>query len=258
MAGFTVTTSNITDTTVTVSVAASMPLPEEEGNIVITVTASGTQVATQSVTPSGAQGVAVSANFTGLTANTGYTATFTSDAGDGTTAFTTKSAGYNSPKTATQGQWENLATRVKAKPNITMTDVDPGEGAPLGQNEFVAVYGGTPILMDYRTNEIDTGAKWIDDTPIYKKTIFFGALPNATKKAVAHNISNLGLVIKTEAITKQRATGDFLPIPFPSALSGANGNMDLKIDATSVAIATNMDRTDFIETYVTIYYTKSL
>lgn len=142
MAGFTVTTSDITDTTVTVSVAASMPLPEEEGNIVVTVTASGTQVATQSVTPSGAEGVAVSANFTGLTANTGYTATFTSSAGDGTTSFTTKATGYDDPKTATQEQWQDLVDRIKAKSDvsITMTTTDPGEGSALAANHFIGVY----------------------------------------------------------------------------------------------------------------------
>lgn len=253
MAGFTVTTSNITDTTVTVSVAASMPLPEEEGNIVITVTASGTQVATQSVTPSGAQGVAVSANFTGLTANTGYTATFTSDAGDGTTAFTTKSAGYNSPKTATQGQWEDLATRVKAKPNITMTTTDPGEGAPLAENEFVAVYGGDPIIMDYSTTEINTGAKWIDGSTIYKKTIDCGSLPNATSKSVSHGISGIGNIIKFEGWASDGSSW----VPLPLVATSDTYNVQVSVSLTQITLATGQNRSSYLSSYATIYYTKS-
>ena len=52
----------------------------------------------------------------------------------------------NTPKTATQTQWEDLATRIKAKadsadiPTITMTNVDPGEGSALAANNFIGVY----------------------------------------------------------------------------------------------------------------------
>lgn len=46
----------------------------------------------------------------------------------------------NTPKTATQSQWEDLVTKVKAKPTITMTSTDPGEGSALAANNFIAVY----------------------------------------------------------------------------------------------------------------------
>ena len=66
--------------------------------------------------------------------------------------------------------------------SITMTNSDPGEGATVGENEYIAVYGGDPIIMDYSTNEVNTGAKWIDGSAIYKKTINTGALPNNGSK----------------------------------------------------------------------------
>ena len=46
----------------------------------------------------------------------------------------------NTPRTATQSQWEDLIARVKNSATITMTTTDPGEGAPLAENHFVAVY----------------------------------------------------------------------------------------------------------------------
>lgn len=48
----------------------------------------------------------------------------------------------NTPKTATQTQWEDLAGRIKAKSDvqITMTATDPGEGAATSANTFIAVY----------------------------------------------------------------------------------------------------------------------
>jgi len=49
------------------------------------------------------------------------------------------------PKIATQGQWEDLATRVKAKSDvvISMTTTDPGEGSALAENNFIAVYNAS-------------------------------------------------------------------------------------------------------------------
>ena len=46
-------------------------------------------------------------------------------------------------------------------------------------------------LPSYFTDEIDTGMKWIDGKPIYRKVINVGALPNNSEKTIAHNISNI-------------------------------------------------------------------
>lgn len=46
------------------------------------------------------------------------------------------------PKVALESQWEDLANRVKAKSDvtITMTSTDPGEGVALEANHFIGVY----------------------------------------------------------------------------------------------------------------------
>lgn len=137
--------------------------------------------------------------------------------------------------------------------HITMTTTDPGEGSTLGQNEFIAVYGGDPIIMDYSLNEINTGAKWIDGSPIYKKTINFGALPNATSKTVAHNISNVSRFIKVEqSVTNTDGTGALVL----SSGSTAIDEFNFYVTDTNIGINTSGNRST-CNAYITLYYTKS-
>lgn len=136
---------------------------------------------------------------------------------------------------------------------ITMTDVDPGEGSALGDNEYVAVYGGAPIIMDYSTSEVDTGARWIDGSAIYKKTINLGALPNSTSKDVAHNISNLGFVVDIQATA---SNGTYRIIIPATATSDASHQIALNVTGTDVNIVAGDDRSAY-SGYVTLYYTKS-
>lgn len=166
----------------------------------------------------------------------------------------------DTPKTATQSQWEDLAARVKAKadpsdiPTITMTTTDPGEGSPLAENNFVAVYGGTPLVFDYSTSEMNTGATWVDGSAIYKKTFSIGTLPSsATTKQTSHNISNLGIVVHMEGTT---SNGTYR-LPLPYAAPTSTDCIALDVNATKITITTGSDRSAYTTTYVTLYYTKS-
>ena len=139
--------------------------------------------------------------------------------------------------------------------HITMTMTDPGEGVALGQNEFVAVYGGDPIILDYSTVEINTGAKWIDGSSIYKKTVNCGELPGEAEKTVQHGISNLNRVIKIEGYSYNSNNGITLPIPFSWIIE--TRCIGVTIDTTTIKIRADLDRTGYTETYITLYYTKS-
>lgn len=109
--------------------------------------------------------------------------------------------------------------------------------------------------LNYSTSEAATGGTWVDGKPIYKKTINFGALPNAANKAVAHGISNLNRVIRVEAIADY-GTGDTkFPIPFSSP-AGLESSVALTIESSTIGIRTGNDRSG-ATAYVTIYYTKS-
>ena len=137
-------------------------------------------------------------------------------------------------------------------PTITVTSVDPGEGVSLAANHFIAVYGNDQD--SYSTNEMETNAKWIDGKTIYKKTINFGALPDATTKSVAHGISNIGYIVKLEGITFNSTRWLPLSLASPATVST---NIMLSADSTNVTIITGIDRTSD-SAYVTLYYTKSV
>ena len=53
------------------------------------------------------------------------------------------------------GAWKQVAwkSQVDAKPNITMTNTDPGTGSTLAANNYVAVYGGSDGLI--KASDID-------------------------------------------------------------------------------------------------------
>lgn len=161
----------------------------------------------------------------------------------------------DTPKTATVSQWQDLADRVKEKAKITMTNTDPGEGSALSANNYVAVYGGDPITMDYSTTEINTGAKWIDGSAIYKKTINFGALPNATSKGVSAGISNLDYIIKIEG-TAYDPNAD-TTICLPTASTTATASLDVWSQNGLIYVDTDADRSSYSTSYITLYYTKS-
>lgn len=152
---------------------------------------------------------------------------------------------------ATKGQ---LDTAVANMPQITMQTTDPGEGATLGENEYIGVYGEDPLVMDYSTSEVSTGAKWIDGSMIYKKTVNFGALPNASSKTVAHSISNLGRFIKVETVVRNN-TSSATHMADATFYNGTNLEEFYATD-TQIQCLTQGDRSAF-SAYVTLYYTKS-
>lgn len=252
--GFTLIEKTATDSSLTITVETTSA--GTEGVSLVISAETGGATAGSTTISSAAPGSSVDAIIAGLSASTTYTITATESGtqeADSITA-TTKASGYNDPKTATQEQWEDLTARIKAKSDvdITMTTTDPGEGATLAENNYIAVYGGDPIILDYSTSEINTGTYWIDGSVIYKKTINFGTLPNATVKNVAHGISNLGELVKYEG-TVRNVTNIFLNINSPGVTSGYLRTI---VDNTNIIVVTDVDRSGDTA-YITLYYTKS-
>ena len=110
-----------------------------------------------------------------------------------------------------------------------------------------------PAIGDYSTSEQDTGFTWIDGKHIYKKTVNFGALPNATAKAVNTNISNMDYLISFEAVATNGVTLFIIP-----SLRPLNASLEIGIwfSKTQVTIETGSNRADF-NAYITLYYTKA-
>lgn len=105
------------------------------------------------------------------------------------------------------------------------------------------------IGLDYSTTEVDTGAKWIDGSTIYKKTINLGNLPNNDTKSVSHGISNLANVVQLETIAYNGTA--WRPLPFYDAAPMAVYASQLYISMYTTYNASNWTG------YATIYYTKT-
>ena len=96
--------------------------------------------------------------------------------------------------------------------------------------------------------------KWINNKPLYRKTISCGALPNNTLLEVNHGISNLNNVIAVNAIAERMSDKNTIILPFVNI---ANSMAYISLNATKISITTNVDLSPYDNTYVTIYYTKT-
>lgn len=110
---------------------------------------------------------------------------------------------------------------------------------------------------DYSTTEKIVGT-WIDGKPIYQKTIDFGAMPNATKKGVDHNISNLDKCISINGFEMYSSEGTFMPIPDgnPNSLNSSDGQTGTYVYQGKVWVQSKMDKSAAVA-YITLRYTKT-
>lgn len=91
---------------------------------------------------------------------------------------------------------------------------------------------------------------------VFRKTVNFGALPNAASKSVAHGIT----VDANTSFTRIYGAGtnpstSFIPLPYASTT--LNQNIQVDVDATNVTITTGIDRTAYTTTYIVLEYLKN-
>lgn len=81
---------------------------------------------------------------------------------------------------------------------------------------------------------------------VYRKTINFGQLPNATSKSVAHGLTaDSELKFTHIYATASDTTGNtYIPVP----------NSEILVDATNVTITTTVDKTAYDICYVVLEY----
>jgi hypothetical protein len=91
---------------------------------------------------------------------------------------------------------------------------------------------------------------------VYRITIDFGALPNATTKSVPHGVNFTSEFTATRIYGASTDADSLLYIPLPYATASGD-DIELLITASEVTIITNSDRSNFIITYVVIEYCKT-
>ena len=112
---------------------------------------------------------------------------------------------------------------------------------------------GVP-MVHYDGNEKIIGT-WFGET-LYEKTIDFGMLPNSDTKTISHGISNLKRIINIYGYAYR--SSDQLEIPLPFIGKTTTNDISVFVSATNgIEVTTRSDRTAFLESYITLQYTKS-
>lgn len=109
----------------------------------------------------------------------------------------------------------------------------------------------------YSTSESKTGETWIDNKPIYKKTIQFTTSATG-KHSIKHNISNLDTIIEGKGSSKS-STGTFYIFPMSCAVDNVPAySISIQdVDKTYMYFFRGTNVTGTVISYITLYYTKT-
>jgi hypothetical protein len=111
-------------------------------------------------------------------------------------------------------------------------------------------YEETEVLI----NQTFPGVTPQEKRSVFRKTINFGALPNAALKQVAHNLTNFATIIFTKiygAATNPGVQG--IPIPYSDTALVGN-QIELSVTATNIEITTAINYSAFTSCYVVLEY----
>ena len=111
------------------------------------------------------------------------------------------------------------------------------------------------VATCYSEDEHKIGV-WINNKPLYQKTIELGTMPNNTTKEVAHNISNLEKIVAFSGFYRNPTSGGIIPITFTHS-SNLNEQLQLSANATNISVKTSTNKTSLTDCYVTLQYTKT-
>lgn len=109
----------------------------------------------------------------------------------------------------------------------------------------------------YSTDEVKTNKIWIDNKPIYRKSIYINAFPNVAEKNVAHGITNISQILDIYGYATDGSRT--FPLPFISVnitTGSASGSIYITANSTNVTLGTASNRSAF-SGYVTLEYTKT-
>lgn len=117
-------------------------------------------------------------------------------------------------------------------------------------------YGGGGVVA-YSLEEVQTPDTWIDDKPIFRKTVSIGNLPTAaaSPKVVAHGVTGIDTFLGFGKFSQATVGTTGLPLPFVSP-----GNLAAQVGLTrsgnNVNVSVGQDR-DTLTGHFTMYYTKT-
>lgn len=150
-------------------------------------------------------------------------------------------SGGDSSVELTQAEYDALSTAEKMNGTTYFITDANGDGSQFH-----------PTI--YSSTEREIGV-WLDGKPLYEKTVNFGALPNATTKTVAHNISNVEHVWIYEGWAQNNVNGFTNMLSL--ATSSLNNQWYFGVDPTQIQCWAGSNREVYDTCYVILHYTKS-
>lgn len=109
------------------------------------------------------------------------------------------------------------------------------------------------LAHHYSTEEHIIGT-WIDGKPLYEKTVYCGDFTGSGNKEIAHNISNLGRVVKMFGAFNEGTTR----FPLPIVMWGSAVTYQTRLAVTDTNIIISRDTAaQSVNIYVTLQYTKT-
>ena len=151
---------------------------------------------------------------------------------------------------------ENILGNIKN--NISTINNNIGNLSNLETDDKTSIVNSINELKNaeiYSTEEIKTNKIWIDNKPIYRKVIDFGAFPNTSDKYVDLNINDLDFIVSFQVLGYDTTNKNYFPIP--NALTTGSPNLiDASIIGNQIRIRTQSNRSTFIA-YPILEYTKT-
>lgn len=154
--------------------------------------------------------------------------------------------------TGSQAAYCVIATVLVASNTTSITNNEiTNNMAKLGaKNIDFATIGGS-----YSTSEIATGATWVDGKTIYKKSFSTTSGPqDGSTKRFAHEIANLGTVIKADGFIYNSAASQYWAIP---TSFGSEGWASIRVDFENIYLNNSGIAMAQKPCVITIYYTKA-
>lgn len=121
------------------------------------------------------------------------------------------------------------------------------QGDAIGTLQTTVGTHGTAIgaLQTYDDAETDTGKKWIDGRPIYRKVVFIETMPNNASLGTPHGITDLDFMTSLTGVAIGSVSR---PIPYSNSVL-------LSYNATNISLLTSIDMSAY-SAYVTCEYVK--
>lgn len=171
-----------------------------------------------------------------------YTKSETYSQGEVNTLLSTKADTSSLSAVATSGSYTDLTDKPTIPTNAEQLPIT--SGSATNTKDYI------DSKFTYSTTEKVVG-KWIDNRPIYEKTISLGNLPNNSQTQIAHNITNLARIISYEGGAYDGNTETNMSLPY----TGTN-YVAVAVITTNIFVTTNSDRSNLVG-YLTLRYVKS-